>query len=273
MAIAKDGETLVIPAISTGNVLHIAGDPGDSFTLTFGGIPTSVGFDMSGNLNVSGTSYTVGSTFTIDRLYKYIGKGSGGIMAIEAPGGGGDNEVVPCFFGNARVLTPSGYRRMDSMAVGDMVLTPAGTSVAIERVKRYVCEASSNTNPYVIPVGFLGAERRVLISPDHKVCLPDGRRMEAKRLGLAQEVREGMLTYYNLELAGEADMVVSGVPVESLAHIRRVVVTMDQFVALMGKKYGAATLSPATLANMKRTCRILADGRIEVPIHKKGQLK
>jgi hypothetical protein len=189
-----------------------------------------------------------------------------GTTSAASGGGGGGNEVVPCFFGNARVLTSSGYRRMDSLAEGDMVMTPAGVPVAIERVKKYVVAAGPSTNPYVIPAGVFGAERRVLISPDHKVCLADGRKVEAKRLGLAQEDREGMLTYYNLELTGEADMVVSGVPVESLAHVRRVVVTMDQFVGLMAKKYGAAALSPDILANMKRTCRRLADGRIEIPV-------
>jgi hypothetical protein len=200
------------------------------------------------------------------------------VRAVNASGSGTSSETTPgttaadggegviCFFGNARVLTPNGYRRMDSLAVGDMVVTPSGKTVAIERVKVCIAEAGPNTNPYVIPVGVFEATHRVLISPDHKVCLADGRKVEAKKLGLVQEERDGMLTYYNLELTGQADMVVSGVPVESLAHIRRVVVTMDQFAALMAKKYGPAAMSPTVLANMKRTCRMLADGRVEVPV-------
>jgi hypothetical protein len=183
-----------------------------------------------------------------------------------AAAGGGGEPGAPCFFGNAQVKTPAGYRRMDSLVAGDMVMTPAGVSVAIERIKKYAVAAGPTTNPYVIPAGQFGATNRVLISPDHKVCLADGRKVEAKRLGLVQEERDGMLLYYNLELTGEADMVVSGVAVESLAHMRRVVVTMDQFVAMAAHKYGAAAASPEVLAKLKRTCRRLADGRMEIPV-------
>jgi hypothetical protein len=179
---------------------------------------------------------------------------------------GGGEPGAPCFFGNALVKTPSGYRRMNSLVAGDMVLTPAGVPVAIERVKKYAVAAGPTTNPYVIPAGQFGATKRVVISPDHKVCLTDGRRIEAKRLGLAQEERDGVLIYYNLELTGEADMVVSGVSVESLAHVRRVVVTMEQFVAMAAHKYGAEALNPTVLAKLKRTCRMMTNNRIEVPV-------
>jgi hypothetical protein len=158
---------------------------------------------------------------------------------------------------------------MDSLAVGDMVLTPAGSPVAIERVKKYMVAAGPNTNPYVVPVGQFGAERRVLISPDHKICMADGSKVKAKQLGLEQEDRDGMLTYYNLELTGQADMVVSGISVESLAHVRRVTVTREQFATLAARQYGEDALKPAFMANIKRTCRLLADGRMEVPVSRR----
>jgi hypothetical protein len=154
---------------------------------------------------------------------------------------------------------------MDSLTVGDKVMTPTGSEVAIEKVKVTKCHAGPNTNPYVIPAGCYGATHRVLISPDHKVCLPNGRRVEAKRLGLDQEVREGELTYYNLELSGQADMVVSGVPVESLAPVRRMAVTKEQFVGLMAHRFGGKP-NASLMSNIQRTCRVLADGRIEVPV-------
>jgi hypothetical protein len=255
------------PAVNGGGAIT-----GYTVTSSPGNITAS---GSSSPIVVTGLTNGVAYTFTVTATNAAgVGTASSASSAVtpSAPvppppsgGGGGPPEIIPCFFGNARVLTPGGYRRMDSLKEGDMVQTPAGTSVAIERVKRYACEAGPTTNPFVIPAGKFGAEHRVLISPDHKVCLADGRRVAAKALGLEQEMRVGQLIYYNLELTGEADMVVSGVAVESLAHVRRMVLTMDQFVTLMAKKYGGE-LSAATLAHVKRTCRMLADGRVEIPV-------
>jgi hypothetical protein len=178
--------------------------------------------------------------------------------------------AVPCFFGNAPVLTPTGYCRMDSLRTGDRVMTPAGAEATIERVKVTRCAASPATNPYVIPKGRFGAERRVLISPNHKVVTQAGL-VEARHLGLEQETREGELTYYNLELEGQAHMVVGGVAVESLTPVRRYVITMAEFKELIQQQYGG--LNASVLANIQRSCKILSDGRIEVPAMEKTSLR
>lgn len=231
-------------------------------------VTTSSTYDVSANVTTKTiTGLTNGTTysFTVKALNDIgYSAASSSVSAMPSASGGGGGAVVPCFFGNARVLTPIGYRRMDSLKVGDEVLTPQGSKVNIERVKVTVCPAGPNTNPYVIPAGTFGAERRVLISPDHKVCLSDGRRVEAKKLGLEQEEREGTLTYYNLELAGQADMVVSGVAVESLAPVRRVVMSLAAFEAAVKSRYG--DLTPAVLANIKRTCRLVGRDAVEVPV-------
>ena len=178
----------------------------------------------------------------------------------------GSDPVVPCFFGNAPVLTKSGYRRMDSLRAGDCVMTPAGEEATIEHVKVTRCAAGPATNPYIIPKGRFGAERRVLISPNHNVVTQSGL-TEARHLGLDQEERTGTLTYYNLELTGQAHMVVGGVAVESLAPVRRLVLTMDQFKTAIMQKHGG--FSGEVLANIQRTCRFIADGRVEVPVMRK----
>ena len=173
--------------------------------------------------------------------------------------------AVPCFFGDAPVLTPSGYRRMDSLREGDIVSTPGGPA-AIERVKVYRCAAGPTTNPYVIPKGQFGATRRLLISPNHRVATANGM-VEAQHLGLRQEERTGELTYYNLALPGWANMTVAGVEVESLAPVQHITVPLAVFTALVAKKYGAVT--PAVLAQIKRTCRFLENGHVECPVLKK----
>lgn len=238
----------------------------DIFTGTSG---TSFGESVS--LSADGTSLAIGAPTNSSggsfmgqtRIYlfdAYVAPPPG-----PEPGPGpGPTVEIPCFFGNARVLTPNGYRRMDSLTVGDKVMTPQGTEVAIERVKITMCAASPSTNPYVIPKGAFGATHRTLISPNHKVCLENGRRVEAKHLGLIQEARTGSLTYYNLELTGAADMVVGGVAVESLAPVRRVVMSLADFSKAVAAKYGPA--NPAILEHIKRTCRFVGKDAVEVPV-------
>jgi hypothetical protein len=263
--VAANGESVVVDTsgMTASDILHIPGDAGESVTLDISGSGSyTVSFDSSGSLVYAGTTYDLGDQITLDRAYTVVGRGSAGLQPAPV------EPVVPCFFGNARVLTPAGYRRMDSLAVGDRVMTPMGEEATIERIKITLCEAGPHTNPYVIPAGTFGATRRVLISPDHKVCLSDGRRVAAKRLGLVQEDREGSLTYYNIELAGQADMVVSGVAVESLAPVRRVVMSLAAFRAAVQARYGG--LTPTVLANIKRTCRLVGPDAVEVPVVRHG---
>lgn len=180
----------------------------------------------------------------------------------------GAGAQVPCFLGNAPVLTPAGYRRIDSLREGDLVLTPTGASVAIQRVSVTDCAAGPSTNPYVIPKGRFGAERSLLISPNHKVAV-DGAMVEARHLGLHQKERAGTLRYYNLELPASENIVVAGVEVESLAPVRRISITMSQLTILLTRKYGAAAGGADVLQKVMRVCRMRADGRIEVPVIRK----
>ena len=163
-----------------------------------------------------------------------------------------------CFFGSASVKTPTGYRRMDSLRVGDVVSTPSGTA-AIEHIHRQKYAAGPSSNPYVIPMGRFGATRRLLISPRHRICV-EGQMVEARNLGLQQEERSGSLTYYNLGLQGWANMIVAGVTVESLAPLTRITISRAEFDRLIATKYGGK-ISPEIAAN----CRFLTDG-VSVPV-------
>jgi len=123
------------------------------------------------------------------------------------------NPITACFFGDAPVLTPSGYRRIDSLTIGDTVTTPTGKDVITQIYKRSTV-ASPRFNPYRIPVGTFGAIEPLLISPRHCIAV-NGAMVEARNSGLEQVATEGILTYYNLELEGRSIMIVAGVEVES----------------------------------------------------------
>jgi hypothetical protein len=90
--------------------------------------------------------------------------------------------------------------------------------------------------------------------------------IEARNLGLEQESMTGWFDYYNLELPSwvEDTMVIEGVVVESMAPVRRMKMSMAQFSAKLIRQYGAIT--PEIMAKVRKTCRILADGTVDVPV-------
>lgn len=210
------------------------------------------------------------------------------VMAISVVGAGpwsysdpvvfaAEEEGVVCFLGDAPVLTPEGYRRIDSLRVGDLVQTADGRAVAVQRAVHQRVAAGPQTNPYRIPRGYLGAERALLISPEHRIRVPGRGMVEAQRLGLLQvEGAEtgAVLDYYNLELPdwSRDNLVVAGVEVESLAPLRRVRVTQAQFLQLLRKNYGAK-ITTALFEQIRRTCVFFTDGTVDVPIVRPGMDK
>ena len=167
---------------------------------------------------------------------------------------------VPCFLGSARVRMADGsWCRLRDLAIGDTV-----DGGAVTRVARKTVTASEGVNPYVIPAGQWGARRRLLISPNHRVAVPGRGLVEAKELGLAQHAMEGSFDYYNVEIAGNGNMIVEGVEVESLAPVRRVTMSKEEFVALVKAKYADRPLAEIHQL-IRATCRLLPDGRVEAP--------
>ena len=161
-----------------------------------------------------------------------------------------------CFLGSAPVLTPTGYRRIDRLAVGDIVKTAKGTAV-IEAIKTQLCEPSAESNPYLIPEGVFGANRKLLISPRHKVSV-SGHMFEARHLGLQQEEQPKAFTYYNLQITDTQNMIVAGVEVESLKPLVRVKVSREFFNFELAKMGG---MTP----EIRARCRLLPDGSVSVP--------
>ena len=161
-----------------------------------------------------------------------------------------------CFLGSAPVLTPNGYSRIDRLKVGDVVKTPTGTAI-VEAIKTQLCEPSKYSNPYMIPEGVFGANRKLLISPRHKVSV-SGHMFEARQLGLEQEVQPKPFTYYNIQITGTQNMIVAGVEVESLKPLVRVTVSRQAFEMELAKMGG---MTP----EIRARCHFLADGSVSVP--------
>jgi hypothetical protein len=179
--------------------------------------------------------------------------------------GTGTSSTVPCFFGDAQVLTPFGYERIDSFVPGDLVTTSNGVMM-IRKVKMYTVEASPETNPYMIPKGMFNATRDILISPDHCVKVGD-KMVPAKELGLEQQMFDGILDYYNIEFDEWYSMFVSGVEVESLAPVKSGFVSVEFFNQVL-KSYSdkmRTDLQHELVAN----CKFHDNGIVEFPILKR----
>ena len=190
--------------------------------------------------------------------------GTGTFQASNNNNNNNNNNGAVCFLGNAPVLTPAGWARIDSLAVGDLVCTADGRDVAVTRVKHQRIERpSAAVNPYVIPAGLFGATENLPISPRHCVAVPGRGMVEAQYLGLKQMPMRATFDYYNLELPEWDNMIVAGVEVESLAPKKHVVMTVAQMatlIAALPAERRAAALSKVTA---------LADGRVVVQMNRK----
>jgi hypothetical protein len=265
--------------------LCVAGSVGITNNYVFLSTPnttTSILFTASG-CSIAGITYNLGDLVPFGPYYyRMIGTDfltfqynsvvpvsapapAPGPAPAPAPGPSTGPVVVPCFLENTPVLTPDGYKKISKLAEGDILLTGDGRSVEIRRVLHTRVVSGHSTNPYIIPKGLYGATKQLLISPNHKVQTENGM-IEARLLGLQQEhIEEAHIDYYNIELPSWATdtMVVSGVVVESLAPVRRIVMTMAQFKDKIKAQYGEIT--PEILEKIQKTCCILEGGYIEVP--------
>jgi hypothetical protein len=150
----------------------------------------------------------------------------------------------PCFLGDAPVLTPSGYKRIDSLSLGDKVATPDGHKTITKIIKQSYTPGKT-TNPYRIPKGLYNATEDLLISPAHKVMV-DGTLIEARSLGLEQ-IEQTEITYYNLGITGYSSMIVAGVEVESLGETVTMTLPPKYLKALMAKLGKKLDSGPLTI--------------------------
>jgi alpha-tubulin suppressor-like RCC1 family protein len=202
------------------NVVYI---PDLSFSITFKGETVSFQVDLAKSLvTITGgenidNSYGKGDKFKIGGQ-TFIVNGFGSLSLIPVP--------PPCFVKGSRILTPSGYRRVETLKNGDLVQTAKGKIVPVTVLSTNVGNTSERTAPFRIPKDFISRgvpSRDVGLSPDHAVMIKPGAWMFTKTLGrhLPEKVQQYNLgksqTYYHVETPDyfKDDLVVDGMVVES----------------------------------------------------------
>jgi hypothetical protein len=174
--------------------------------------------------------------------------------------------AVPCFFGNAPVLTPSGYKRIDSLKKGDSIISTGGIQL-IKDIIFYSVEASKSTNPYLIPKGKFKAREDLLISPDHCVKIND-KMIPAKYLDLEQQDIKGTLEYYNIQLNDWYNMFVAGVEVETFVTTHMMRMTLEAFNQAIKEQCG--TLTPELEKQINSKVKYLDNGMVDCPVYQRA---
>ncbi len=132
----------------------------------------------------------------------------------------------PCFTRGTAILTPSGYRPVETLAAGDVIVTTTGAIHPIIWTGRHTADLATHPNPAAIqPIriaaGALapGVPRRTLrVSPDHAILLA-GALIPAKLLvngaTITQEHDTLAVTYHHLELDRHDTILAEGAPCET----------------------------------------------------------
>jgi Ca2+-binding RTX toxin-like protein len=135
-------------------------------------------------------------------------------------------EQVICFYPGTDIATPAGPRAVESLGIGDLVLTFEGAAAPVRWMGRQTVSTRFGDPMQVLPIriraGALGEGlpvRDLLVSPDHAI-LVGGLLVQAGALvNGASILRERRVperfTYHHVELAAHALILAEGVPAET----------------------------------------------------------
>jgi hypothetical protein len=136
---------------------------------------------------------------------------------------------IPCFLAGARILTPTGYRRVETLADNDEVTTSDGRSVPVKIFKTYVAKTDEDTAPFVITKGAISRnvpDEDLHVSGAH--VIQDARGVWQIPAGLATHSNSGVYqhlpgrpaTYYHVECPNffTDDLVANNCVVESFRN-------------------------------------------------------
>jgi hypothetical protein len=187
--------------------------------------------DTIGSATVAGTSLSTG-TFT---------SGQTGPLTVDESGSAGSfnitldpgNGIVPCFLGGTLISTLEGEKRIDTLSVGDLVLTDAGDAVPVRWIGRRTVSTMFadplRTLPVRIRAGALGGNlpaNDLLISPDHALLIGDTLVNAGALVNGTSVVRETEMprnfVYYHIEVDDHALILAEGVSAETfIDHVDR----------------------------------------------------
>ncbi|MEL6700954.1 MAG: Hint domain-containing protein, partial [Pseudomonadota bacterium] len=82
-------------------------------------------------------------------------------------------DTIPCFVAGTAILTPEGERPVETLSVGDMVMTHDNGPQEIRWIGSRTLVAQGKHAPIAIRAGALGDHRTLLVSPHHRILIRD----------------------------------------------------------------------------------------------------
>jgi hypothetical protein len=146
----------------------------------------------------------------------------------------GEDEPLPCFLQGTRILTPSGYKRVEEIESGDLVLTSDNRSVKATIYRITQEDTNEETAPYTIQAGALGPDlpiRDLHISGHHAIQDAKGIwnfpcYLAVKNKKIQQHRLGERVVYYHMECPNyfRDNLIAEGVTAESYNHSKQPVV-------------------------------------------------
>ena len=152
-----------------------------------------------------------------DAISAYLLLTEQGWVIIDA---GSGITFVKCFLKGTNILTPSGYKQIEKLRVGEPVMTHDGRKVFIKKIRRSTPSPSVNTHPYVIRAGTridsYQCIQDLYLTPEHAI-LQSGVMVPIQYTEFKQ-VTDQELIYYHIVLPNfyTDTLIANGIPCESL---------------------------------------------------------
>lgn len=222
--------TSSIPADFTSATLYIdltSITPGSMTAAWIGNSSFNLLSDQPGWVAIDVTSQvTAGGTVTFNSSFSGPGGASGLDVEFAAVGALAPYlEVVSCFLQGTHIRIPKGWKRVEDLLAGDLVMTERGEAVPVIWMGYRQIDCTRHIAPEsVLPIriephafGPNKPERALFLSPEHAVAT-HGVLIPAHALINGTTIRQvdaTRITYWHVELAQHDVILAEGLPVES----------------------------------------------------------
>ena len=137
--------------------------------------------------------------------------------------GSASHDAIICFSAGTHIQTPFGDRRVETLAIGDHVITRDGGPEPIRWIGQKTVRASGALAPIRFTKGTLGNFRDLLVSPQHRMLLPKQSGSQEILIPAKQLVDHfqitndfgGMITYVHMLFDRHEVVFANGAPSES----------------------------------------------------------